>query len=50
MLASPMSEIATAPRAEVEDTPMLSSMEPETMGLHISVTKAGKCAVTNASW
>ena len=45
ILANPISEIATAPSAEVLVMPMLCSTPPGRIGPHSSVTKAGKCAV-----
>ena len=49
ILARPISEIATAPRAEVVVIPIECRTPPGMIGPHISVTKAGKCAVTKAS-
>ena len=49
MLDSPIMAIATAPSAEVVVMPSISSVPPGMIGPHISVTKAGKCAVMKAS-
>ena len=50
MFASPISEMATAPSAEVVVIPMPASMPPGSIGPHISVIIAGKCAVMKPSW
>ena len=50
IFASPMSEIDTAPRAEVDVTPNDAKVPDGSIEPHISVTSAGKCAVTKASW
>ena len=49
MLVSPISEIDSAPSAEVVVMPRLWSVVPGSIGPHISVTSAGKCAVMKAS-
>ena len=49
MLNSPMTEIDTAPKAEVLVIPMPAIMPAGLIGPHNSVTKAGKCAVMKAS-
>lgn len=50
MFASPITEIAMAPRADVVVTPNEASMPDGSIAPHISVTKAGKWAVMKPSW
>ena len=50
MLARPITEMATAPSAEVVVIPIPASIEPGAIGPQTSVTKAGKCAVMKPSW
>ncbi len=50
MFASPMTEIATAPSAEVVATPTEASVPDGSIAPHISVTIAGKWAVMKPSW
>ena len=49
MLKSPITAIDTAPSAEVVVMPIAPSIPLGSIGPHISVTKAGKCAVMKAS-
>ncbi len=49
MFVAPMREIAAAPSAPVVVIPIPASTPPGSIGPHSSVTKAGKCAVTNPS-
>ena len=46
MLAKPTKDRASAPKAEVVVMPMLCNRVPGSIAPHISVTIAGKCAVT----
>ena len=49
ILARPISEIATAPSRDVVVIPIDASIPEGSIAPHISVTKAGKCAVMNPS-
>ena len=49
ILASPIREMAIAPSADVVVMPKPASMPAGSMGPHISVIMAGKCAVMKPS-
>lgn len=49
IFAIPMSDIDNFPSADVEMTPRLASVPDRSIAPHISVTKAGKCAVMKPS-
>ena len=49
MFAMPIKAIAKAPNADVVSIPMDAKIPPEAIALHISIMKAGKCAVMKPS-
>ena len=46
----PITPMATAPSAAVVVTPKLARTPSGSIAAHVSVTRAGKWAVTKASW
>ena len=49
-MAAPITEMARPPRAAVVSIPRSPHQPVGSMGALISVIRAGKCAVMNASW